>query len=44
MGRSNPNLNFSLRQIQTNLENTSLVNKIAIQCAYADWSDSRLSY
>ncbi|MEJ6484662.1 NYN domain-containing protein [Nostoc punctiforme UO1] len=42
MGRSNPNFNFSLRQIQTNLENTSLVNKIAIQCAYADWSDSRL--
>jgi uncharacterized LabA/DUF88 family protein len=42
MGRSNPNLNFSLKQIQTNLENTSLVNKIAIQCAYADWSDSRL--
>ncbi|MEA5603104.1 NYN domain-containing protein [Nostoc sp. UHCC 0252] len=42
MGRSNPNLNFSLKQIQTHLENTSLVNKIAIQCAYADWSDSRL--
>ncbi|MEH2022595.1 MAG: NYN domain-containing protein [Nostoc sp.] len=42
MGRSNPNLNFSLKQIQTNLENTTLVNKIAIQCAYADWSDSRL--
>ncbi|MBN3873294.1 NYN domain-containing protein [Nostoc sp. JL33] len=42
MGRSNPNLNFSLKQIQTNLEKTALVNKIAIQCAYADWSDSRL--
>lgn len=42
MGRSNPNLNFSLKQIQTNLENTNLVNKIAIQCAYTDWSDSRL--
>jgi uncharacterized LabA/DUF88 family protein len=42
MGRSNPNLNFSLKQIQTNLDNTILVNKIAIQCAYADWSDSRL--
>jgi uncharacterized LabA/DUF88 family protein len=42
MGRSNPNLNFSLKQIQTNLEKISLVNKIAIQCAYADWSDSRL--
>ncbi|MEH1940121.1 MAG: NYN domain-containing protein [Nostoc sp.] len=42
MGRNNPNLNFSLKQIQTNLENTTLVNKIAIQCAYADWSDSRL--
>ncbi|MFN6540736.1 MAG: NYN domain-containing protein [Nostoc sp. EkiNYC01] len=42
MGRSNPNLNFSLKQIQTNLEKTTLVNKIAIQCAYADWSDSRL--
>ncbi|WP_373528119.1 NYN domain-containing protein [Nostoc sp.] len=42
MGRSNPNLNFSLKQIQTNLEQTTLVNKIAIQCAYADWSDSRL--
>ncbi|AVH67353.1 MULTISPECIES: NYN domain-containing protein [unclassified Nostoc] len=42
MGRSNPNLNFSLKQIQTNLENTNIVNKIAIQCAYADWSDSRL--
>ncbi len=42
MGRSNPNLNFSLKQIQTNLENTNIVNKIAIQCAYADWSDYRL--
>ncbi|WP_392534716.1 NYN domain-containing protein [Nostoc sp. C117] len=42
MGRSNPNLNFSLKQIQANLEQTNLVNKIAIQCAYADWSDSRL--
>ena len=42
MGRSNPNLNFFMKQIQTNLENTTLVNKIAIQCAYADWSDSRL--
>ncbi|MBN3941558.1 MAG: NYN domain-containing protein [Nostoc sp.] len=42
MGRNNPNLNFSLKEIQTNLENTTLVNKIAIQCAYADWSDSRL--
>ncbi|BDI14633.1 hypothetical protein ANSO36C_04350 [Nostoc cf. commune SO-36] len=42
MGRSNPLLNFSLKQIQTNLEKTTLVNKIAIQCAYADWSDSRL--
>lgn len=42
MGRNNPNLNFSLKDIQTNLENTTLVNKIAIQCAYADWSDFRL--
>ncbi|MBX9256838.1 NYN domain-containing protein [Desmonostoc muscorum CCALA 125] len=42
MGRSNPNLNFSLKQIQTNIEKTTLVNKIAIQCAYADWSDTRL--
>ncbi|MEH2380286.1 MAG: NYN domain-containing protein [Nostoc sp.] len=42
MGRNNPNLNFSLKEIQTNLEKTTLVNKIAIQCAYADWSDSRL--
>ncbi|MEH2297064.1 NYN domain-containing protein [Nostoc sp.] len=42
MGRNNPNLNFSLKQIQTDIENTTQVNKIAIQCAYADWSDSRL--
>ncbi|AVH70619.1 NYN domain-containing protein [Nostoc sp. 'Lobaria pulmonaria (5183) cyanobiont'] len=42
MGRNNPNLKFSLKEIQTNLENTTIVNKIAIQCAYADWSDSRL--
>ncbi|MEH2411730.1 NYN domain-containing protein [Nostoc sp.] len=42
MGRNNPNLNFSLKQIQTDIENTTLVNKIAIQCAYADWSDFRL--
>ncbi|MCC5656279.1 NYN domain-containing protein [Nostoc sp. XA010] len=42
MGRNNPNLKFSLKDIQTNLENTTLVNKIAIQCAYADWSDFRL--
>ncbi|MEH2320217.1 NYN domain-containing protein [Nostoc sp.] len=42
MGRNNPNLNFSLKQIQTDIENTTQVNKIAIQCAYADWSDFRL--
>lgn len=42
MGRNNPNLNFSIKDIQTNLEKTTLVNKIAIQCAYADWSDFRL--
>ncbi|MDZ8028336.1 MAG: NYN domain-containing protein [Nostoc sp. DedQUE11] len=42
MGRNEPNLNFSLKQIQTDVEKISLVSKIAIQCAYADWSDSRL--
>ncbi|MDZ8187515.1 MAG: NYN domain-containing protein [Nostoc sp. ChiSLP02] len=42
MGKSDPNLNFSLKKIQTDIEKICLVNKIAIQCAYADWSDSRL--
>jgi len=42
MGRNEPNLNFSLKQIQTDVEKVGMVNKIAIQCAYADWSDSRL--
>ncbi|MEH2066832.1 MAG: NYN domain-containing protein [Nostoc sp.] len=42
MGRTDPNLNFSLKKIQTDIEKVCLVNKIAIQCAYADWSDTRL--
>lgn len=42
MGRSNPNLNFSLKLIQDNLKRTNLVKKIAVQYAYADWSDTRL--
>ena len=42
-GRENPNWqNFCLRKIKQNIEQNSQVNKIAIQCAYADWSDDQL--
>ncbi|MBR8836116.1 MAG: NYN domain-containing protein [Stigonema ocellatum SAG 48.90 = DSM 106950] len=43
MGRHNPNLrNLSLKKIKQNIEQNSLVSKIAIQCAYADWSNPQL--
>ncbi|RCJ36472.1 hypothetical protein A6770_15690 [Nostoc minutum NIES-26] len=42
MGRRNPNLNFSLKQIQKSIADLNLVNKISIQCAYTNWSDRRL--
>ncbi len=42
-GNSNPKFNFSLEDITQKIKRYSLVNKIAGQYAYADWSDSRLS-
>ncbi|MBD2446305.1 NYN domain-containing protein [Nostoc sp. FACHB-152] len=42
MGRSNPSFNFSLKLIQDNIKKTNTVKEIALQYAYADWSDSRL--
>jgi uncharacterized LabA/DUF88 family protein len=44
VGRSNPNLNFSFKEIPKNLEQFAQFGKIAIQRAYADWSDSRISH
>lgn len=44
MGRSNPNLNFSIKQIQGSIAELNIVNKISIQCAYTDWSDYRLRF
>ncbi|BAY79778.1 hypothetical protein NIES25_62660 (plasmid) [Nostoc linckia NIES-25] len=42
MGNKNPNFNFSLTKIIQNIKQIELVDKIAIQCAYADWSNSNL--
>ncbi|NJM24126.1 MAG: NYN domain-containing protein [Richelia sp. SM1_7_0] len=43
-GRQNPNIgDFSLREIKENIEKNPVVNKIALQSAYADWSNSRLT-
>ncbi len=41
-GNSNPQFNFSLEDITENIKRYNLVNKIAGQYAYADWSDGRL--
>ncbi|WP_138498214.1 NYN domain-containing protein [Nostoc sp. PA-18-2419] len=42
MGNKNPNFKFSLTNIIQNIKEIELVDKIAIQCAYADWSNSNL--
>ena len=41
-GNTNPQFNFSLEDITENIKRYNLVNKIAGQYAYADWSDGRL--
>ncbi|MEM7716709.1 MAG: NYN domain-containing protein [Cyanobacteria bacterium P01_A01_bin.68] len=41
-GSSNPRFNFSLKDIIHDIKRYNLVNKIAGQYAYADWSDNRL--
>jgi uncharacterized LabA/DUF88 family protein len=41
-GNSNPKFNFSLEDITQKIKRYSLVNQIAGQYAYADWSNSRL--
>ena len=41
-GNSSPQFNFSLEDITENIKRYNLVNKIAGQYAYADWSDGRL--
>ncbi len=42
MGNKNPNFKFSLTKIIQQIKEIELVDKIAIQCAYADWSNSNL--
>lgn len=42
MGNKNPNFKFSLTKIIKQIKEIELVEKIAIQCAYADWSNSNL--
>ncbi|MBC1239896.1 NYN domain-containing protein [Nostoc sp. 2RC] len=42
MGNKNPNFKFSLTKIIKQINEIELVDKIAIQCAYADWSNSNL--
>ncbi|MBD2438399.1 NYN domain-containing protein [Nostoc sp. FACHB-110] len=42
MGRSNCNLNFSLKLIHDNIKKIDIVKRVSLQCAYADWSDTRL--
>ncbi|BAY80586.1 hypothetical protein NIES267_00430 [Calothrix parasitica NIES-267] len=41
-GSSNPKFNFSFKDIIQDIKRYNLVNKIAGQYAYADWSDNRL--
>ncbi|MDY6898771.1 MAG: NYN domain-containing protein [Cyanobacteriota bacterium] len=41
-GSNNPKFNFSLKDIIQDIKRYNLVNKIAGQYAYADWSDNRL--
>jgi uncharacterized LabA/DUF88 family protein len=43
LGSSNPQFLFSLKEITENIKRYNLVDKIAGQYAYADWSDSRLN-
>ncbi len=42
LGNRNPQFNFSLEHIIKDIKRYNLVNQIAGQYAYADWSDSRL--
>ena len=41
-GSNNPKFNFSLKDIIQDIKRYNLVDKIAGQYAYADWSDNRL--
>ena len=41
-GNKKPTFEFSLEKIIQQVKQTSIVEKIAIQCAYADWSNNRL--
>lgn len=42
LGKSNSSLNFSFKDVHYNLKKTNTFKKTAMQCAYADWSDTRL--
>ena len=42
MGNRNPVFNFSLKEITKQIKKIAKVEKIALQCAYANWSDARL--
>ncbi|MBV6627553.1 MAG: NYN domain-containing protein [Rivularia sp. (in: Bacteria)] len=42
LGSNNPQFPFSLKEITENIKRYNLVDKIAGQYAYADWSNSRL--
>lgn len=44
-GRQHPHVkDFSLREIKKKIAKNPVVNKIAIQCAYADWSNTALRH
>jgi uncharacterized LabA/DUF88 family protein len=42
LGSRSPTFNFSLRGIIEQVEQIDILDKIAIQCAYADWSNYKL--
>ncbi|MDZ8078244.1 MAG: NYN domain-containing protein [Nostoc sp. DcaGUA01] len=42
MGNKKPNFGFSLTEITQQIQKIELVDKIAMQCAYADWSNRNL--
>ena len=43
LGNSNPQFTFSLKEITENIKRYNLVDKIAGQYAYADWSNNKLN-
>ncbi|BCL34260.1 NYN domain-containing protein [Nostoc sp. MS1] len=40
--KNNSQINFSFKEMRDKLKKIDIFKKVAIQCAYADWSESRL--